>query len=510
MFNDQTYHLKTSSWRLILLSAVSVTLLGCVQKIESVSSPDDEWEYLLGDQPLRFVSSLESTPSTKADLPANSTFGVMAYFQEGDIANHVSATWSDSRWPSFMYNQKVTFDGTDYEYHPIKYWPNNKENTISFWAYSPHNADAVFYKKGTTDSFDNTSLGLPDLQFSVISGKDDFMTADLVKDQAYASTNSGTDGRVKFTFQHRLARVKFQAKTAADYSSLHQSFKIQKIEILNHYNTGVLSQDISAEPNSVTWSRVRGENTPVVAFTGEKALTAEAADCAQVFMIPQNIRHTGTGESGKKVTAYVEYELTVNNVSIQHEATVELDLGASVLAWEANKTYLYTLIFSPKDGLAIKVTVQPWEYWLGIGDYEENVTVTKQLTWDSQTYDRVLNNQEFTVGAQTKEYDVVVLKANTELVGSFSFDTPYHGTWVAMLEPIAGSDFESIVFDNGEIQKAGVVGGELSISIKAGSGEYSHNQYALLRFMCQTEAGQTLAVQDGAIGGPYVIALYVN
>ena len=36
---------------------------------------------------------------------------------------------------NFMYNQKVTFDGANYTYSPVKYWPNAEK--VSFIGYYP-------------------------------------------------------------------------------------------------------------------------------------------------------------------------------------------------------------------------------------------------------------------------------------------------------------------------------------------------------------------------------------
>ncbi len=514
MFVKDTYRKLTDSLRLASLLAVVAGFASCAGKVDPVTPPEnepDEWAELGGDHLMRFASSLEERVTKSSALPSGATFGVFAYLQEGDITNHVAAKWSDGGWyPSFMYNTRVSFDGSEYSYSPVKYWPNNPENTISFWAYGPHSASTVFYEQGTTTNYTNATVGIPDIQFSVTSGKDDFVTSDFVSDKTYSNCTdeSSEKGRVHFDFHHRLAQIEFKARTSADYSGLDQSFKIKKVEIINQYNSGVLSQNTS--DNSASWTRVFGESSlGTTVFSGVLNLNYTEQACGDAsYMMPQNMRHNATGESGNDVSARVTYVLRVNNVEITHTAVVSL-YDSTVTSWEANKCYSYTLLLSATDGLSITVNVQPWEHWLGTGDYEENVTVTKQLTWTGGTYENQTTGR-FTVNQVEKTYDVIVLKANTTLQGTFCFDTPYHGTWVAMLEPVKGSEFESIVFSNDSIQIDGMVGGDLTIGIKAGAGNYTQNQYALLRFMCRTESGQTLAVQEGSIGGPYVIALYAN
>ena len=42
-----------------------------------------------------------------------------------------------------MYNQLVEKKNGTWQYTPLKYWPNNDSDKISFFAYAPHNATGV-------------------------------------------------------------------------------------------------------------------------------------------------------------------------------------------------------------------------------------------------------------------------------------------------------------------------------------------------------------------------------
>ena len=65
-------------------------------------------------------------------------FGVFAYYTPGE-------QYDAKATPNFMYNQKVTKDGNDWKYEPVKYWPNefgseatsDEVDRISFFAYAP-------------------------------------------------------------------------------------------------------------------------------------------------------------------------------------------------------------------------------------------------------------------------------------------------------------------------------------------------------------------------------------
>ena len=500
-----------------LAIAATLSLSGCHKH---VLEPDDPWAELCGDKPLRFFTAVKETKAA-LEMVDGSTFGVFAFLQEGDVANGIAAHWSDTpgnggKWnPAFMFNQLVNKSSGSYTYTPIRYWPSNEENTVSFWAYSPHNASAVLYEAGTSTTYTRASHGLPDIKFSVTDGRSDFMTSNLVTDKTYDNcTNS--DGVVDFEFNHHLAWIEFKAKTKENYAT--QTFTVTTVEIINAYNDAVYHQ------NTDTWTDkaiVTGQGRNAVAFTGSQSLVYnEARSCSlyPMLMIPQVMEH-GT-ETVKARITYTQSE-GGQNVSKTVEASLKVN---TIDEWEANHKYTYTFSISASDAVNISVQVEKWEYWLGTSEYTENVTITKQLTWDPDTYvsgtgTNCTRVQSFSVAGETaRDYNVLVLKPGVSLRGSFIFDTPYNGTWYAMLEPIQGSQDGSILFSNDSVMTDGTVGNEAEISIKAASESVSSTQYAVLRFMCRTqpvdpahpENAQTLPVQDLLLGGPFIIQQNIN
>ena len=520
-------------WASLLLTAAlaSALLAGCGKETTIPDDEDEPWKELLGDKPIHF-STRVAEPVTKATSPlANGKdFAVFGFLQEGTPAN--PGAWgsgvASSSWnTAFMHNIKVSKENDTYSYSPLHYWPYNEENTVSFWAYSPHNPSVTLYESGTATTYTRSSTGLPDIRFDATDGTADFMTADLVKDKTYASC-SPTPGTVDFTFHHHLSWIEFKAQAAADYSPVNLSLTLTSIQIIKDYSRAVYRQSVSDWRDR---SVERNNANAATAFSGSLLLeynNPKPCSSAPLLLIPQDMAHDGAGESGNKVTAIITYNQKIGNYNTTKTAEVSLDNVPGIDSWEKNSRYVYTLTISSGDAISLKVEVQPWEYWLGTSDYTENVTITKSLEWESGTFEtgsagvgaNYTEEASFTIddgSGYTGNYKVLVLKPGTNLRGSFIFDTPYQGTWYAMLEPIMGSQDASIVFSDGSIVKEGLVGNESTIEIKA-AGVATTAQYAILRFMCRTAlvdpsdptSAQTLYVNPALLGGQFIIKQNIN
>ena len=74
-----------------------------------------------------------------ATLLQTQGFGVFGYYTDFNA-------YDDQATPNFMYNQKVTYSGGNWEYAPVKYWPNeygdkavsDDIDKVSFFAYAPY------------------------------------------------------------------------------------------------------------------------------------------------------------------------------------------------------------------------------------------------------------------------------------------------------------------------------------------------------------------------------------
>jgi hypothetical protein len=156
----------------------------------------------------------KATPVTGTIFPTDGDFLVLGYstgtadLAVGDVLN-------------FM-RQTVTYDGTSYNYSPIKYWPVLSGAKASFFAVSPADISTV-----TPASL--TTAGLPAISYAVPTDavkQEDLMLASSVN-------KTKADGTVAFAFTHALTKIGVTAKLGADYGTSGTYIRITSISLKN-------------------------------------------------------------------------------------------------------------------------------------------------------------------------------------------------------------------------------------------------------------------------------------
>ena len=179
----------------ILAGTVLLTLLSACNKTEGPGRVPDS----PGAKAISFQACI---PSTKAGGDGSSAsylndFGVFAY--------HTQGLWSESAQPNFMFNQKVTGNGSGtYSYSPVKYWPGGDSDYVTFFAYAPYATAA----NGISILTSNNSAGAPKIKYTVPVNEANQI--DLLC--ATPEENLGpADGKVHFNFSHALSRIGLHA-----------------------------------------------------------------------------------------------------------------------------------------------------------------------------------------------------------------------------------------------------------------------------------------------------------
>ena len=117
-----------------------------------------------------FNTSIEKETQTRAtslDDAALKTegFGVLAYYTQNSAWSAAASTAT----PNFMHNQKVSWSTANsmWNYSPIRYWPNNTNDKVSFFGYAPYeDSPTNGASKGIRLSA-NTVSGTPSINFSM-------------------------------------------------------------------------------------------------------------------------------------------------------------------------------------------------------------------------------------------------------------------------------------------------------------------------------------------------------
>ena len=184
-----------------LLTLAALTLLAVACNREAVS-PDEGQERLID------FSAVFAQDATKAQgeitaFDADKSIGVFACYT-GDMEYDLTSVS-----PDFMYNQKVSFDGTNWTYNPVKYWPNNASEKISFFSYFPYisSEDALAAKDGIIGFSKSYAKGDPWLVFRLPETAP-YTQTDLMYGDPHLDVKKQVAGdSIRFQLKHALACI---------------------------------------------------------------------------------------------------------------------------------------------------------------------------------------------------------------------------------------------------------------------------------------------------------------
>ena len=269
------------------------------------------------------------------------SMGVFAYLTQG-------TDFGTSSTPNFMYNQKVektAGSGGSWIYTPVKFWPANSNDKLSFFAYAPHSA------AGLTPS-GSTAQGYPSLAYTVPATEatqTDLLAAIPLLNKTYA-TNSGN---VSFAMKHALAKITFKVKNEAGDAVSVSGFS------LDGTASGTLTYN--GDATGFSWG----------SYGGTKAFTGKASGSA-----PVSVPITTTSVPAIDVATFYMLPNTGSTFSITYSIgggepkVVSGKAIPSTPAWMAGAAINYTMTVKP--GNISEVVAEMSTAWLSDG--EEAVT----------------------------------------------------------------------------------------------------------------------------------------
>lgn len=290
----------------------------------------------------------------------NNSFGVFAYYTGDDDYATVGA----STHANFMYNQKVTWNVSAWEYSPVKYWPNNGyystgtnpdqyTDYITFMAYSPYESGTD--NTGISAFKANTESGAATFKFTVkdeVANQVDLLAATMLKDQK----KQATDGKLLFDFKHVLSRVGFQVATVTDATGNTPSpvadgttITVKKVELL-----GKFDKEATLQLSDHAWSDVAASSSDVIYewnttdMVGNAAITLNKTNYdlrpvnntdSYAMLIPQTL------SDGVKIR--VTYDVTTEDTALNGGKSVitntVISSATSSFAFEEGKAYTFKL-----------------------------------------------------------------------------------------------------------------------------------------------------------------------
>ena len=300
--------------------------------------------------PIEFTVPEEA--GTRAALPTyissgfktNSTIGVFAFYT-GQTA---WASASSTATPNFMYNQSVQrqLNGS-WSYSPIKYWPNQQDDKLTFCAYFPHGGT------GVTPSL-NTATGLPVITFSVQEySKDqvDLLMSEVVADEQHitSSTQTNVSYKVSLSFKHALSQIVVNV-VDGDHADNPLPFTAT---IIGWYDSGDCQPSTSA---AVNWSsRAIGGTVFSTEGSDTEGLTETNKNRQRIFlMIPGVLNGVGAPDGAVQM----RFNYLLGGVPFVTDP-VDLKATTGLTEWKPGKTYNYTYRVQ-HTGNDLSIAVNPW------------------------------------------------------------------------------------------------------------------------------------------------------
>lgn len=191
-------------------------------------------------------------------------------------------------------NEKVTYSSTEskWKYTNTKYWPT--EGHIDFLAYAPH--------------VENKTLTGNSIEFTVaknVADQKDLLWANAVNQ---TKKDNSSPNKVKFTFNHALAKIGYSLKQKEDYKQT--TITVTSIKLVGSdtkgafYSKGTI--DLSKKNNGEGLWAI-GENVEKQNFdwlTVQKVLTTQGDNSDNyLFVIPQDF----SGAANGQLSVVVEY-----------------------------------------------------------------------------------------------------------------------------------------------------------------------------------------------------------
>lgn len=353
--------MKTKLFTGVIALAVLV-FVGCT-KDEVKSSVDNAIEFgtYLG-RDAQTKGSVFNTENMKTQ-----GFGVFAYYTNDQ-------KYSAAATPNFMNNQQVTYVGSAWTYAPVKYWPNEATDYVSFFAYAPY-----------AESYTVPKSGDPIIDFAVPADVTEHIDLVAAENTHIDRQKQAVNDVVKFTFKHALSRVGFKVEAVMDEVNDQENgdkdedyqkkdiaegttISVQEVEIYSYFNnSGKLNLNGAKWTDraySYTSYKLTRDNFEAVADKVTITPTALNNEESYMMLIPT--------AASNKVKVRVKYTVTTEDDKLTGGASVvENNITSDEFDFQFAQGKAYTFVLHlGLTSVKLDAEVAIWEE---MGDYVVNV-----------------------------------------------------------------------------------------------------------------------------------------
>lgn len=302
---------------------------------------------------INFSTYLGRAPQSRAGVTeTGANMGVYAFLTTSKYDSETSMA------PNFMCNQEVKSaakednSGYTWSYTPVKYWPNNTTDMISFFAYAPYNASGITMSSKEVGGTPTATVTLQDADNMI-----DFVAGNAMN-KTYSNS---TSGNVNFTLKHEMTRVAFKATTTVEAGTV---VTIKKVTLSGAklYSTGKYTFSTSDNSEHGSWEVSDNSSfTLSVPVNEEGIVLSKDANTKDIYSYLFLIPVDKLEEGGVKAT--IEYDITTTDGSLKDgsittSATKVVNLTAETLA--KGSAYVYTFNIG-LNAVTLSATVAGWD-----------------------------------------------------------------------------------------------------------------------------------------------------
>lgn len=362
--------------------------------------------------PVGFDTYTEKIP-TRAEvvqaIPEGGSIGVYAYYHDDgrwttDAANNT---------PNFMWNQQVTNDASfsTFVYSPLKYWPNEESDKLSFIAYYPYTPESLDNPEtptaypnnpsGLQTRLRNNDKGLPSFNFTVKDAAEnqvDLLVSDLIVDLPKSRDTQSDPGtpfndltiydKVKFVFHHALAKVEFRITVHEEIRQDVASITLTEPVIISNVNksgmlTTTYTPDISglsgtSGVTSLSWSNQATPHDYTFKTYEPQLLLPQTIGNSTLltFAYSMTFKSDGTSYNYVNGNAVPQQTYTYSNAaSLQLNTLYKSGTTTPITEWLPNTHYVYNILLRAN---RIEFTGQVVEWG-------------QEVEWDGIDVDQIIN-----------------------------------------------------------------------------------------------------------------------